>query len=33
MGNGGVFELKCARFTEMSTKKQCNDPKTQNLKR
>ena len=33
MGNGEVFELKCARVTEMSTKKQYNDPKTPILKR
>ena len=33
MGNGEVFELKCARVTETSTKKQYNDPKTPILKR
>ena len=33
MGNGEVFELKCARVTDMSTKKQYNDPKTPILKR
>ena len=33
MGNGEVFELKCARVTEMSTKKQYNDPKMPILKR